>query len=325
MPTPARARLFATFPALAAVAVTSPALANHGPGTSGGGATTASGETLKAGNLALDYRFDWTSFRGVTEPEAARRATSSGEFDSLDNAFVHSFGLSYGLTDDWQLSIASGFYVGDHFVSAGAESPDEDPTVGTADPKGFTDTWFTTKLRVYHGEQGSLSFFGGVKAPTGHDDDLLTTGEPLEPSSQAGTGAVDFQLGAAYSRYLTPRVTLDASAAYVLRTKHDHFKVGDRADLGLALAYRLTEDVRRTPSLAAFGEVLAVWIGKDRESGEANDNSGGWTVYLSPGLRCRLTDHLSVTTAVLIPVAQELNGSQVKQDFRLSVGVTLLF
>ena len=34
-------------------------------------------------------------------------------------------------------------------------------------------------------------------------------------------------------------------------------------------------------------EANAVWLGKDEDAGEFNPNSGGWTVYLTPGLRCR--------------------------------------
>jgi hypothetical protein len=307
------------------LAAATPCLGNHGPGTSGGGASTISGETLKAGAASLDFRFDYTKFKGVSEAEAASMAAQSGGFDSLDRAFVYTLSFSYGITDDWQVGVQAGYYVGQHFVSADPGEGGE-IEVGTANPRGLTDTWFTTKYRVLKGAPGHLSFIAGVKAPTGENDHRLTTGETLEPSSQPGTGAVDFQFGAAYSRYLTTNVTIDTSAVYTLRTRHEGFKVGDRADMGVALAYRLTDDIKEMPNLSVFIEALGVYIGKDSdEIGGANPNSGGWTMYVSPGVRCRFTPRLSAMLAVLVPTLQELNGSQVKQDYRISAGVTFSF
>src|SRR6185295_14634078 len=99
-----------------------------------------------------------------------------------------------------------------------------------------------------------------------------------------------------YSRYLTTNLTMDASGTYTFRTSHDGFKVGDRADLGVALAYRLTDDIKELPNVSVFAEALGVWIGKDHSSEDgSNPNSGGWTMYLSPGVRCRFTPRLSTT------------------------------
>jgi hypothetical protein len=198
--------------------------------------------------------------------------------------------------------------------------------VGTANPKGITDTWFTTKYRILKGMPGNLSLIAGVKAPTGEDDHRLSNGDRLEASSQPGSGAVDFQLGAAYSRYLTTNLTIDASGVYTFRTRDHGFKVGDRADLGVALAYRLTDDIKELPNLSVFVEALGVWIGKDNSHADGtNPNSGGWSMFISPGIRCRLTQHMSATVAVLVPILQDLNGAQVKRDYRISAGVTWTF
>lgn len=311
--------------ALAFAGATPALLANHGPGTSGGGASTISGETLRAGKVSLDLRFDYTKFRGVDEATAASKAVAFGNFDSLDSALVGTVSVAVGITDDWQIGVQGGYYLGDHFVGA-----DEDgmggADVGTGNPKGLTDTWFTTKYRVMKGQPGNLSLLAGVKAPTGQNDHTLSNGEKLEPSSQPGTGSIDFQAGLAYSRFLTEKITLDASGVYTFRTRHNGFKVGDRADLGVALAYRLSEDIKETPNIAVFAELLGVYIGKDNESDVgSNNNSGGWTMYVSPGVRCRLGERLSVTAAVLVPVVQALNGEQVKQDYRITAGITLSF
>lgn len=298
------------------------ALANHGPGTSGGGSSTASGETLKQGRFDLSLRTDFTQFDSFTRAEAGQKAIVNGECDSLDRALVQSASLSYGITDDFQVGAQIGYYWGDNFVSAeddgagGAE-------IATADPRGLTDLWLQAKYRVMHGAAGHLALIGGVKLPTGDDDEKLSNGERLEPSSQPGTGAVDFQLGAAYSRYLTSRITLDASTIYTLRGEHDDFQVGDRFDAGLALAWRATESVQTFPNLSLSAEVFGVWLDKDQDDGTDNDQTGGTTIYFSPGVRERFNDKLAVSLAPAFPIYQDQNGDQVESDYKLSATVSI--
>ena len=40
---------------------------DHGPGTSGGGAATQSGETLKPGKFAIEFREDCTEFENLSD------------------------------------------------------------------------------------------------------------------------------------------------------------------------------------------------------------------------------------------------------------------
>src|SRR4051812_19325692 len=91
------------------------ALANHGPGTSGGGSATASGETLKQGTFDLDLRVDYTRFEDISRAGAERRALTSGEFDAVDHAYVTTVGLSYGVLDDFQIGGQIGYYSASNF------------------------------------------------------------------------------------------------------------------------------------------------------------------------------------------------------------------
>jgi hypothetical protein len=295
-----------------------PSVANHGPGTSGGGSATTSGETLKQGRFELSLREDYTQFQNISRAGAERRALQSGEFDALDRSFLTTASLAYGVTDYVQVGAQIGYYSGDNFVAA--ESDDgASAESASADPSGLTDLALAAKVRVVRGKPGNVSVIGGVIAPTGRDDVRLSNGAALEPSSQPGTGAWSYQLGAAYSRFLTPRVTTDASAVYTIRTSHDDFEVGERLDLGLAFAYRLTQSIRTFPNYSVFGEANAVWLGKDEEGGEENPNSGGWTLYLTPGGRVRFNENVALTVAPSFPVLQNLNGEQIESRFKLAV------
>ena len=295
---------------------------NHGPGTSGGGSLTSSAETLHAGRWSYELRSDYTEFEDTTRAEAEAAAIQSGDFDALGSSWVNQFALAYGITDDLQLGLQLGYYSGKDFIDAeadglgGAES-------ATADPHGMTDTWVSTKWRVMHGASGHLALIAGLKLPTGKDDFELSNGEPLEPSSQPGSGSVDYQAGLAYSRFLTARTTLDASGVYTIRTAHEGFEVGDRADVGLALAYRLTEDVQAPNNWSVFGELDGVWLDEDVDHGVTNDNSGGEVVYLSLGVRNRFNRMLSLTLAPAVPILQDVNGDQVETDWRIGVSLSV--
>jgi hypothetical protein len=300
------------------------AFANHGPGTSGGGATVASGETLKQGMSDFTLRTDFTQFENISDSEAAQRAQASGSFDALDHAFVNSLSGAFGVTDDFQIGAQIGYYSGIGFISADSNGMGG-VDVGDGNPRGFMDTWLGAKWRVMHGQPGNLSLMCGLKLPTGRHDVHLSNGELLEFSSQPGTGALDGQLGFAYSRFLTSRVTVDASFSYTLRGTFEDFTVGDRMDSGVALAYRLTEDIKEFPNYSVSGELVDVWIGKDVESGAANDNSGGNTVYVQPGFRTRFNPHVALGVSAGCPVLQDLNGDQVESRIKASAALSFSF
>ncbi len=302
---------------------TTTAIANHGPGTSGGGSSTVSGETLKAGAFELSLRTDWTKFESFTREEAEAHAAESGEFDAIDSSWLETFALTYGVTDDLQLGAQLGYYRGNDFIDA--ESDGGPAESSTADPAGLSDLWLQAKWRVMHGQHGHLALLGGVKLPTGKDDERLDNGELLEPSSQPGTGSVDWQAGVGYSRFLTSRVTLDASAVYTLRTEHDDFTVGDRLDLGVAFAYRITESVQQYPNYSVSAELLGVSLAKDDEDGEKNDNSGGDTLYLAPGARVRFNEHIALSLAPAFPIHQDLNGDQVETRTKATLDLSVSF
>lgn len=308
----------------ALLSLAAPVLANHGPGTSGGGSATVSGETLPQGKWDLSLREDYTNFQDINVAHAERLAAVHGGFDAIQESYITSLGVGYGITDDLQLGLNIGYYKGNGFIDAeaaeggGAES-------STADPNGVTDLTLQLKYRVLQGKPGNLSIVGGIVAPTGRHDVQLVNGESLEPSSQPGTGAWAYQAGVAYSRFITSRVTFDASAVYTLRTKHDDFEVGDRLDLGIAFAYRLTESIKQFPNYSAFAEINTVWLGKDNDNGEINPNSGGWITYITPGARIRFNENVAFTIAPSFPISQELNGKQVESRFKLAATLSFSF
>jgi len=276
---------------------------------------------LKAGRWHLSLRGDTTEFRHFNGAAARAKASQVGAFDALDRALLGTVALSYGVNDDLQFGLSTGYYSGSNFVDAelfGKGGPES----SSADPRGMTDLWLESKLRLLHDRRGHVAVLGGIKFPTGKNDERLANGELLEASSQPGSGALDGKLGLGYSRFLNSRVTLDAGAAYILRGSHNSFSVGDRLDLGLSLAYRLTPDIKADRAWSIFAELSGILLAKDRVAGVSNPNSGGNFLYATLGLRAKLADRLYMTFAPGIPVVQDLNGTQDKVQYRTALSLS---
>jgi hypothetical protein len=298
-------------------------LANHGPGASGGGAATISGETLKPGHFEMELREDFSQFQSFTRSQAIERANVGGDFDALDHGFLTTVSGAYGITEDLQVGAGFGYFIGNDFESASVDNGTT--SFGHANPTGFTDLIVTGKFRVLQGQPGNLAIIVGAVFPTGTDDQRLNNGEYLTPTDQPGTGRWAIPFGLGYSRFLTSQITVDASVLYTYRFEQAGFKVGDRFDAGVALAYRITKSIKSFPQFSVFAEVNNVYLTHDEDHGVRDPNSGSDTLYVTPGLRVRFNPTMALTLAPSIPVFEHLNGDQGRVDYKIAASLSIAF
>jgi outer membrane putative beta-barrel porin/alpha-amylase len=299
--------------------------ADHGPGTSGGGSQTQSAETLKPGKFAIDLRLDYTEFEDLSDTEIEAKAARAGSFDLLDRSFLPTISVSYGIVDNFQVGLSIGYYDAVKAREAEFDETSGETEIVTFDPDGITDLWLTAKYRFYRGPAGQFALFGGAKFPTGDHKVTNSEGERVEPSATAGTGSFDGMAGIAYSRFLTSQLTLDASGQYTFRTEHDDFRLGDRVDAGVAVAYRFTEDIQQFPQFSVFAEANVRHLFKSEEDGERDPNTGGTVLFLSPGFRVGFSPYAAFTVSPQFPVVQDLNGEQLETAFKVNAALTLSF
>lgn len=296
--------------------------ANHGPGT-GGGATTIPAITLKSGVFSLCLRTELTEFEPISDTKLLEKAEKAGSFDAIDRTFLHTMDVGYGVTDDLTLGLNIGWFEAINFRES--ELEDDEVEVFQANPDGITDLWLSGKYRFLRGPQGHYAILAGVKFPTGVDDRENDAGEKLEAVEQPGSGSYDFSTGLAYSRWLTADWTLDTNIQYILRTEGARdFKIGDRMDWNIATAYQMVPR-NKYPNFAPVGEINVRYLFRDEENGNDERNSGGTTVFLSPGVRVGVTSRLGVGTSVFFPVFQNVLGEQQETDFKAAVGVSYSF
>ena len=296
-----------------------PANRDHGPGTAAGGVSVQSADLLKPEGFALSLRVDYTQFERLSPADIEERSFKVGgdhpHFDALRWSLLETIDLSYGVSESVQLGLSFGFYRGNdlregHFHGAFGFHE-------FGDVSGLTDTWINAKVQVARSPGGRWAVFGGIKLPTGRDD-VAGGSRPLEASLQPGSGTFDLMVGGAYSVWLSGRMALDASVAYTLRTEEDQFKIGDRADLGVAVAYRFTEEMSEFPRLSVFSELSARHLFRNQEDGENVVNSGGTVVFLAAGMRVAWTKHVSLSVAPQLPLLQALHDEQQETEFKVA-------
>ncbi|MEQ1882738.1 MAG: transporter [Burkholderiales bacterium] len=167
--------------------------------------------------------------------------------------------------------------------------------------------------------------FLGVKAPTGEDNARDGFGR-LPPSVQPGSGSWD-ALGGAVLTYQTLDFEIDGQLSYKANREANGFQVGDVAELDGSLQYRLWPGSLGSGIPAFLYGVLEanlVDAAKDRVGGVIDPNSGGTTLFLSPGLQY-VTKKWIVEAGVQIPVVQPLNGTALKNNYVLSTGIRINF
>ena len=110
-----------------------------------------------------------------------------------------------------------------------------------------------------------------------------------------------------------------------MRTEANQFRLGDRIDGGLAFAYRLVEDIQRFPQVSLFAEANVRHLFESESGGVRDPNTGGTTLFLTPGIRIGFCRNASFTLSAPLPVLQERNGEQLKTSFKVNGALTLSF
>src|SRR5260370_340438 len=112
--------------------------ANHGPGASGGGSATISGETLLQGHFELSLREDYSQFEHFSKSAAENLARAGGDFVALPRGFIPTADFAYGVTDDFQIGGSIGYFIGHEFRGADLQD-DGSVETSTTNPDGLTD------------------------------------------------------------------------------------------------------------------------------------------------------------------------------------------
>jgi Putative MetA-pathway of phenol degradation len=334
----------------------------HHPGVGGaggsGGIFTIGAGTLDQGQFAISAFVEYVRLKQLSD--ATLLANIGNDVHGLQSIESRSLALSYGITNDLMVSVRAPWVRRTGILEGEQEDPAEPATVrDRGNTSGFGDVTLLGQYRFLNnpvdGSQGAVLF--GVKAPTGVTNLVDPFGEVFEAEFQPGSGSWDWLLGLAFSWRLAPAWGLHANVLAIktgIGTQDTN--LGNRFLYNAALTFRLfgetapeshSHEARsayahaghvhppavtkaKAPTAAhthvaldALLELNGEWHDRETIAGIENPNSGGNTVYLSPGLRLTV-ENWSSYVLVGVPVINDLNGIQAKPAWRVIGGVSLV-
>ncbi len=190
--------------------------------------------------------------------------------------------------------------------------------------EGFGDLKLFGRYTLYQNDARSQTFrlgvFGGVKAPTGDDNKTDSLGR-LPIPLQSGTGAWDAFAGIV-ATYQTLDFQIDAQLSAERNGDANDFEAGDDIRADVSFQYRLLPNTLSADTQSFLYGVLEVTVlnqKKHRVAGMSDLNSGGTTVYLTPGIQY-VTRKYILEAALQLPVQQNLHGTALETDYVFTAG-----
>lgn len=194
---------------------------------------------------------------------------------------------------------------------------------------GLADLKLFVKQRIWRkdmpGDTTRLSILGGLELPTGEHHETDGLGR-LPPSLRLGSGSVDPFTGVVFTRQ-TQRYEFSQDFVYQVNTGHDDLQFGDvlRHDTGMWLRVWPKEfpEWEEPKSVHAVLEFNGVWQAKHRSGGTLRD-SGGYTLFISPGIQY-VTPRWLLEASVQLPVIDSPNGNGLETDWVVVTGARTTF
>lgn len=197
------------------------------------------------------------------------------------------------------------------------------------DSSGFGDARLFARYMLFQDDGPGRTFriapFLGVETPTGDDDERDRFGRLPQPL-QSGSGSWD-PFGGLVVTYQTLDFVLDAQLAHQVNTEANDFDFGDETTLDGSFQYRLwpRELGSGVPGfLYGVLEANLIHRAENETDGADDPDSGGARLFLSPGLQYVERSWI-VEGIVQLPVAQDLNGAALEDDFTARVGFRVNF
>ena len=193
---------------------------------------------------------------------------------------------------------------------------------------GFGDVTLLARhrLRTWTYPQGLaiVAVEGGVKLPTGRDDEIGAGGTQLPPSLQLGSGSWDFPL-AFIATYARGRWLSTADLRYLYTNQANGFEFGDEFHYNAMLKYRIWPVQYPGKDTFILLELNGIHEERSEAGGRAVGNSGGETIFLSPGIQWLPAQNIVLEAGVQLPVYQDRNGMQLGRDVTVLTGFRWTF
>ena len=331
----------------------------HHPGIGGAGGAgpidTIGADTLDQGQLAVSAFVEYVRLNQLSN--ATLLANIGNDVHGLSSIDTRTIALAYGISSGFMVTARLPWVRRTGILEGEQDDPTEPPTIhDRGSTSGFGDVTVLGQYRFLNnkgsGTQAAALF--GFKAPTGRTGLIDPFGELFEAEFQPGSGSWDGLLGAAFSRRLDSRWTFHANVLGVVTgTGTQDTNLGNRFLYNAAVVYRIFGETANEPhshdmhgyahegpdvhtkapppprphshiALDGMLELNGEWHDKESRAGVIDPNSGGNTIYLSPGLRLTVEKWSGYVSAGF-PITNNLNGIQPTPAWRVIGGISVVF
>jgi len=314
---------YALFLAVLIIALVSgTALAHHPTGGAGlgqaGPIRTATATTLSQGKLFFDAQAEFIDLDEFSDSQLLGFSKRGKDAHTAESIFHSILSMGYGVTDNLTISLRMPYENIDNIREAHSDEPGEIHLHG--DAKGIGDLTLMGQYRFLKTDNNfETALFLGLKIPTGKTNDRDIHGETFEAEFLPGTGSWNPIIGAAATKRYG-KVSLDGNLQYTFGTRGTQFtNLGDIFSYNAAVSFRaMSGPVAWDLILEANGE----WKEKQRIRGDKDPNSGGNTLFLSPGTRVVFGKSVSTYLSIGIPLFQDMNGIQDDAKYKALFGVS---
>ncbi|MDR1968337.1 MAG: TonB-dependent receptor [Burkholderiaceae bacterium] len=228
--------------------------------------------------------------------------------------------LDYSASPDWGVNIQVPYIDRAHATNGLAFDGSD---AGTSHTQSLGDIKIVGRYTGLTDEK-NVGIEFGMKLPTGSYTASFKggaiAGDQLDRGLQPGTGTTDVILGVFkfapisqnwdYFVQATAQLPLNGRAGY---------RPGNALNVNAGFRYMGLGSV--VPQLQINGRISA----KDSGANATPDDSGGKTIYLSPGVTVAVTEKVKVYGFIQVPIYQNLNGYQLAPKFTVSVGTRFEF
>jgi len=274
----------------------------------------------------LDLRYEYIK---QDQPQNERKHIGVGEIprdhdevSTLNRNYVGTLDNSFDA--NWGVNVAVPVVNRDHHHimnnGDGTQTPEQWNFTELGDVRVLGRYQFTPTESAEHTlAQWGLTF--GAKLPTGSHTVTNSEGETAERTLQPGTGTTDALFGAFVRRALPLKDMswfAQALVQFPLNTRDD-YKPGKRLSIDTGLRYESSE------RLALLLQANVLFRGRDSGEQAEPEDSGGKSVWLSPGVSFAVTKSIQAYGFVQLPLYQYVNGVQLVAERSFVFGLSTRF
>ncbi len=284
--------------------------------------------TVGRSHVAAGFVFEYDRFNSIA-PDTAHALHESGrDIHGKDYEEYYNMLLGYGLWDDLDIHLVAPIVskTSLQIEDAGDDGAGIPGNLGRRETfSGFGDMRLLGKYRFWK-KFVEAALIAGIKFPTGTTSKKDKSGNKFEPEQAPGSGSWDGEFGLALSRSFFHQLSFAQSFKYTLKGEGaQDRKSGDEFRYSLGTSYALRK-FGKYPNLSIVAELNNIWMLRDHSRKEDKVfDSGGTTIFVTPGLSADITRNISAFWAISTPIYQNLGGEHEELKIRILAGVNIHF